>query len=64
MESGHTRIALKVGAGNVGARRLYERLGYADWGYGMVVSSWEAPDIGGRMRTVDEVGPVLVRNLT
>ncbi len=64
MESGHNRIALKVGADNVGARRLYERLGYTDWGHGMVVSSWEAPDTEGRMRTVTEVGPVLVRNLT
>jgi GNAT superfamily N-acetyltransferase len=37
---GHRRIALGVGVDNPGARRLYERLGYADWGHGTVVGTW------------------------
>jgi ribosomal protein S18 acetylase RimI-like enzyme len=28
---GHRRLALGVAVDNPGARRLYERLGYADW---------------------------------
>jgi GNAT superfamily N-acetyltransferase len=31
---GHDRLALGVGVGNSCARRLYERLGYVDWGHG------------------------------
>jgi GNAT superfamily N-acetyltransferase len=37
---GHRRVALGVGVDNPGARRLYERLGYTDWGHGSIVGSY------------------------
>jgi GNAT superfamily N-acetyltransferase len=60
---GHRRIALSVGLDNRGARRLYERLGYADWGRGSVVGSWvEHPD-DGPPAVLSEVCDVLVKRL-
>ena len=41
---GHQRLALGVGVGNPDARRLHERLGYADWGHGTVVGTWQERD--------------------
>jgi GNAT superfamily N-acetyltransferase len=36
---GHEQLALGVGLDNPKARRLYERLGYGDWGHGTVVGT-------------------------
>jgi GNAT superfamily N-acetyltransferase len=60
---GHERLALGVGLDNRGARRLYERLGYADWGHGTVVGTWvEHPDDGPPV-TLSEVCDMLVKRL-
>jgi GNAT superfamily N-acetyltransferase len=60
---GHQQLALGVGLDNGKARRLYERLGYADWGHGTVVGSWvEYPDDGPSV-TLSEVYEVLVKRL-
>jgi GNAT superfamily N-acetyltransferase len=60
---GHDRIALGVGLDNLGARRLYERLGYADWGHGTVVGTWvEYPDDRPPVR-LSEVCDMLVKRL-
>jgi GNAT superfamily N-acetyltransferase len=60
---GHKRIALGVGLDNPNARRLYERLGYADWGHGTVVGTWaEHPDDGPPVR-LSEVCDILVKRL-
>src|SRR5215217_3366231 len=58
---GHGRIALGVGLDNRGARRLYERLGYIDWGHGHTVASWreQRPDSG--PVTVTETIDMLVK---
>ena len=60
---GHERIALGVGLGNPRARRLYERLGYGDWGHGTVVGTWvEYPDDGPPV-TLSEACDMLIKRL-
>ena len=41
-ERGAESIGLAVEVANVDARRLYERLGYRDWGGGLVEDVWRA----------------------
>ncbi len=60
---GHRRLAMGVGLENHGARRLYERLGYTDWGHGTVETSWEEHDHTGQPVTVSETIHMLVRDL-
>jgi GNAT superfamily N-acetyltransferase len=59
---GHQQLALAVGVQNSDARRLYERLGYADWGHGTVVGTWVDRDHGPPV-TLSEVCDVLVKPL-
>jgi GNAT superfamily N-acetyltransferase len=61
---GHDRVTLAVGVDNPGARRLYERLGYVDWGHGAVVGSWEEPGEDGTPVTFSETCDVLVKRLS
>jgi GNAT superfamily N-acetyltransferase len=44
--SGAAMIGMAVEADNDGAWRLYQRLGYRDWGHGLVTDYWDetAPD--------------------
>jgi GNAT superfamily N-acetyltransferase len=60
---GHRRLAMGVGLDNAGARRLYERLGYTDWGHGTVEASWEEHDHTGHPVTVTETIHMLVTDL-
>jgi GNAT superfamily N-acetyltransferase len=60
---GHRQLAMGVGLDNHDAHRLYERLGYTDWGHGTVETSWEEHDHTGRPVTVSETIHMLVRNL-
>jgi ribosomal protein S18 acetylase RimI-like enzyme len=54
-EQGCTRIGLEVAStDNPGAKRLYERLGYVDWGHGEYQTSWEYIDANGNRGTASE----------
>jgi GNAT superfamily N-acetyltransferase len=60
---GHPRLAIGVGLDNHDARRLYERLGYTDWGRGHTVASWREHRPGGAPVTVTETIDMLVKRL-
>jgi GNAT superfamily N-acetyltransferase len=60
---GHRRLAMGVGLDNHDAHRLYERLGYTDWGHGAVETCWEEHDHAGHPVTVRETIHLLVKNL-
>jgi GNAT superfamily N-acetyltransferase len=60
---GHRRVALGVGVDNPGARRLYERLGYIDWGHGSIVGSYLDRDHDGPPVTITETIDMLVKRL-
>jgi GNAT superfamily N-acetyltransferase len=60
---GHRRIALGVGLDNPDARRLYERLGYTDWGHGSIVGTYQDRDRAGPPVTLTETIDVLVKRL-
>lgn len=62
-ELGHDRVALGVAIDNHGARALYDRLGYVDWGHGTVTISYEARSGDGGTNRVAETIYVLVKNL-
>lgn len=53
---GCTHIGLSVGStDNPDAKRLYEHLGYVDWGQGEYLSSWDAMDSHGNLVTESEI---------
>ena len=55
-EKGCTQIGLEVGStDNPEAKRLYEHLGYIDWGRGEFLISWEYIDKHGNQGTEAEV---------
>jgi GNAT superfamily N-acetyltransferase len=60
---GDQRLALGVGLANVEARRLYERLGYVDWGHGPVVGTWPAVRDDGAAVAVSQLIDMLVKHL-
>ena len=62
-ERGHDVLTLGVGLDNPDARRLYERLGYRDWGQGSIVTRWTEPDPSGGIRHVSLDMDVMVRSL-
>ena len=55
-EKGCTQIGLDVGStDNPEAKRLYEKLGYVDWGQGAFPISWEYIDRNGNRGTESEM---------
>jgi GNAT superfamily N-acetyltransferase len=60
---GDEQLALGVGLANVDARRLYERLGYVDWGHGPVVGTWRAVGDDGAAVAVSQLIDMLVKHL-
>ena len=55
-EHGCTQIGLEVGStDNPGAKRLYKRLGYVDWGHGDFLISWQYIDGNGNTGTEAEI---------
>ena len=62
-ERGFTRIGLAVGVDNPRARALYERLGYADTGFGVFEIRGTYTDIRGRQQEWREVCEYLAKGL-
>ncbi len=63
-ERGYRRIGLAVGSNdNPTARRLYERLGYRDWGKGEFTETWEYARSDGRRGTESEVCIYMLKEL-
>jgi GNAT superfamily N-acetyltransferase len=60
---GDHHLAIGVGFDNPGARRLYERLGYTDWGHGTLETSWQDHDHPGLPVTMTETINLLTRRL-
>jgi GNAT superfamily N-acetyltransferase len=60
---GHKQVALGVGPENDRARRLYEGLGFRDWGHGMITGRAEADLGSGRTTRRDEIFTILVKDL-
>jgi len=58
---GHQRAALAVRDDNHRAERLYRRLGYVDWGHGLLVCLADVACPGGRRGVAPETCHVLVR---
>lgn len=56
-------VGLGVGVENEAARRLYERLGYTDWGFGLIEAGWTYPDDDGRPVTVREPACYMLKRL-
>ena len=60
---GDEQLALGVGLANIDARRLYERLGYVDWGHGPVVGTWRAVGDDGTAVAMSQLIDMLVKHL-
>lgn len=52
---GHTKVALAVDVSNIGAARLYARLGYTDWTFGEISCSPLATPNGNRSMDICSV---------
>lgn len=62
-DRGHRAVGLGVDVDNAGARRLYDRLGYRDWGHGTVPSQWTWTSDNGQAIREDELLLMLVKPL-
>ncbi|GIF77314.1 GNAT family N-acetyltransferase [Asanoa siamensis] len=60
---GHERIVLGVGVENPAARRLYERLGYAEWPHGTIDTGYHWAGDDGVRRWFPETITMLVKAL-
>ena len=62
--NGCQQIGLKVGStDNPDAKRLYEHLGYVDWGHGEFLISWNYIDRQGNTGTESEIVTYLYKSL-
>lgn len=61
---GFHRIGMAVGSSdNPNARRLYEKLGYTDWGHGEFITQWEYLDEKGERKFEKELCIYLTKKL-
>ncbi len=57
-------IGLQVGStDNPDAKRLYEHLGFVDWGYGDFLISWDYIDLDGNTGTESEIVTYMYKSL-
>ncbi|MEV4636287.1 GNAT family N-acetyltransferase [Actinoplanes sp. NPDC049548] len=61
--SGHRRVAVGVDIGNLGAARLYRRLSYREWPWGLLDTVRENVDDTGKVVIVPDVCRVFVKIL-
>jgi GNAT superfamily N-acetyltransferase len=64
LELGRDRVALAVRTDNPDATRLYDRLGYRDWGSGLVICHAEVTQPNGLVALEEEKCHVMVKDLT
>jgi GNAT superfamily N-acetyltransferase len=62
-DRGFRQACIGVATDNPRARKLYERLGYRDWGHGVVEESWTNVDEGGRETIATGQDSVMVKEL-
>lgn len=63
-EKGFKQIGMAVEIENEGAIRLYEKLGYKNWGHGNFDGTWKYTDSKGEEHTVPESYTYLLKDLT
>ena len=58
---GYSHVGLTVELSNPRAQRLYQRLGYRDWGHGTYLDRWTEHDVNGYSIAHQDPGTYLLK---